>query len=169
MNASPLVHVRDARPADLDVIVEYNARLADETEGKHLDRSTLALGVKAALAEPDRLRYWVAENREGGSVVGQAAITREWSDWRNGWLWWFQSVYVAQEHRGGGIFRTLYHHIRDQALSTPDVIGLRLYVEPENHRAQAVYRSLGMLGSYHVYEDLWTERFDPANRPIRDA
>lgn len=168
MNAdSPIVRVRDARPDDLAVIVDFNARLADETEGKILDRSTLTLGVEAALAEPDRLRYWVAEGREGGVVVGQAAITREWSDWRNGWLWWFQSVYVAHEHRGCGIFRTLYHHIRDQARSSPDVIGLRLYVEPENHRAQAVYRSLGMRGGYHVYEDLWIERFDAAKRPTR--
>ena len=78
-------------------------------------RAVLARGVAAALADPDRLRYWVAEDRERAAVVGQAAITREWSDWRNGWIWWFQSVYVHPDHRGRGVFRALHAHIRDAA------------------------------------------------------
>ena len=111
-----------------------------------------------ALAEPDRLRFWVAER--GGRVIGQTAITREWSDWRDGWVWWLQSVYVIAEARGQGVFRRLYGHIRDAARAQPDVIGLRLYVEQENLRAQATYRSLGMEpGGYLVYEAMWRERF----------
>jgi GNAT superfamily N-acetyltransferase len=113
--------------------------------------------VDAALADPDRrLRYWVAESEPGGRVVGQAAISREWSDWRDGWLWWFQSVYVHPEARGRGVFRSLFGHVRALALASPDVIGLRLYVEDANRRAQRVYEALGMRpGGYHVYEELW--------------
>lgn len=111
-----------------------------------------------ALAEPERLRFWVAEL--DGRVVGQTAITREWSDWRNGWVWWLQSVFVAEEARGQGVFRAILAHIRESARSQPDVIGLRLYVEQENTVAQKTYRSLGFEpGGYHVYEDLWKERF----------
>jgi GNAT superfamily N-acetyltransferase len=143
--------IRDARPDDRDAIVEFNARLAEETEAKTLDRAVLARGVDCALADPDRLRYWVVEPAGGGPIVGQAAITREWSDWRNGWIWWFQSVYVLPDDRGRGVFRALYRRIRAEALAAPDVIGLRLYVEHENHRAQATYRALGMrAGGYHV-------------------
>ena len=92
--------------------------------------------------------------------MGQAAITREWSDWRDGWIWWFQSVYVLPEARGQGVFRALYQQIRAEALASPDVIGLRLYVEHENHRAQQTYLALGMRpGGYHVFEELWTDRF----------
>ena len=160
MTPAPFL-VRDARREDRDAIVELNARLALETEHKVLDPRVLGRGVDRALADPDRLRYWVAES--DGRVVGQAAITREWSDWRDGWLWWFQSVYVVAEHRGRGIFRALYGQIRAAALAEPDVIGLRLYVENENARAQQTYRALGMVpGGYHVYEELWRERF---NRP----
>jgi GNAT superfamily N-acetyltransferase len=152
----PLV-IRDARPDDREVIVEFNARLADETEGKSLDLDILTRGVIAALGDPDRLRYWVAEPvDEPGRVVGQAAVTREWSDWRAGWIWWFQSVYVHQEYRGRGVFRALHARIRELARATPDVIGLRLYVEVSNDPAQRVYQSLGMKpGGYDVYEDLW--------------
>jgi GNAT superfamily N-acetyltransferase len=160
MATSPLFDIRDARPDDLDTIAEFNARLASETEGKTLDPSVLARGVARALADPDRLRYWLAEQHAGGPIIGQTAITREWSDWRNGWIWWFQSVYVHPDFRGCGVFRALHGHIRALALKFPDVIGLRLYVEVENARAQKTYQALGLRpGGYHVFEEIWTERF----------
>jgi GNAT superfamily N-acetyltransferase len=151
--------IRDACAEDALVIVSFNALLALETEGKTLDERVLTAGVKIALAEPDRIRYWVAER--AGQVVGQAAVTREWSDWRNGWIWWLQSVYVAAPYRGRGVFRALYERIRADGLALSDVIGLRLYVEQENLRAQDTYRAVGMVpGGYHVYEELWLDRFN---------
>jgi len=157
---APSLLVRDAHPGDHAAIVEFNARLAAETEGKQLDRSVLARGVELALADPDRLRYWLAETRQGGLVVGQAAVSREWSDWRNGWVWWFQSVYVHPDYRRRGVFRILHQQIRTRARAAPDVIGLRLYVETANDHARRTYQALGFTpGGYHVYEDLWPERF----------
>jgi GNAT superfamily N-acetyltransferase len=88
--------------------------------------------------------------------VGQAAVTREWSDWRDGWVWWLQSVYVADTHRGRGVFRAIFEQIRREAQEDPDVIGLRLYVENANHAAMRTYESLGMKpGGYSVYEQHW--------------
>ncbi len=146
--------IRDALPGDFDAIVAFNLALAAETEGKALDPAVVRRGVAAALADPDRLRYWVAE--ENGRISGQAAITREWTDWRNGWIWWFQSVYVRPDSRRRGVFRALHAHIRAQALNGRDVLGLRLYVEQENARAHATYRGLGMTpGGYLVFEELW--------------
>ncbi len=151
---SATVHIRAARPGDQADLVAFNAALAIESENKVLDRTVLALGVEQALAEPDRLRYWVAET--GGVLIGQAAITREWSDWRNGWLWWFQSVYVAREWRRRGVFRGLFETIRHAAVTEGNVVGLRLYVENENLRAQRTYEAMGLRpGGYHVYEDIW--------------
>ncbi len=160
--------VREGRADDLDAIVEFNARLAQESEAKLLDRAVLARGVAAAMADRDRLRYWVAE-LEGDPgdpgprrVIGQAAITREWSDWRAGWIWWLQSVYVHPDHRGRGVFRALSDRIRATARGADDVIGLRLYVEASNDQAKQVYRALGMKpGGYEVYEDLWIEERAP--------
>jgi GNAT superfamily N-acetyltransferase len=138
------------------VIVEFNRRLALETEAKVLDLAILESGVACALADPERLRYWVAEIGGEAQHVGQAAITREWSDWRKGWVWWLQSVYVAHRFRGKGIFRALYHQIRDQARTGPDVIGLRLYVEDSNESARRTYEALGMKpGGYSIYEEIW--------------
>ena len=151
--------IRDAALTDLPIVVRYNCELALETEQKQLNIEVLSRGVTRALTDPDRLRYWVAV-ADDDEVVGQAAITREWSDWRCGWIWWFQSVFVAREYRGQGVFRALYTHIRTVAQSKNDVIGLRLYVEEENRRAQSTYLAMGMVpGGYHVYEELWRERF----------
>ena len=71
-------------------------------------------------------------------------VTFEWSDWRNGWFWWVQSVYVRADERRSGVFRALYREIERQAGADPDVIGLRLYFERDNTRAQSTYRALGM-------------------------
>ena len=154
------VLIRDAVFADLPMIVEFNRCLAQETEGKVLDEAVLSAGATKALADPTRLRYWVAEAGSPGTVVGQAAVTLEWSDWRDGWLWWFQSVYVAKPYRGRGVFRALYHHIHQEARGNSEVIGLRLYVEDSNQPAQRTYQALGMKpGGYSVFEALFLDRF----------
>jgi GNAT superfamily N-acetyltransferase len=162
----PPFSVRDATAADLDAIVEFNERLAWETESKRLDRDVLRGGVARGLADPGRLRYWVAE--AGGMLIGQTAVTREWSDWRSGWLWWLQSVYVHADYRGRGVFKAIYRQIRDEALASRDVIGIRLYVENENRRAQQSYRALGFADAgYAVFEALWLGS-RPAALPVTE-
>jgi GNAT superfamily N-acetyltransferase len=154
------VLIREAKAGDHAVIVEFNRCLALETEAKVLDPAVLEAGVAVALREVDRIRYWIAEWDHSAAAIGQAAITREWSDWRNGWIWWLQSVYVSPPARGRGVFRALYRHIRNEARADKDVIGLRLYVENTNQPAQQTYQSLGMSpGNYSVYQELWYERF----------
>src|SRR5438552_7923973 len=105
--------IRRATPADTAVIADFNRRLAEETEDTILDPAVLAEGVAAALADPRKAIYWVAE--QGATAVGQISITTEWSDWRNGWLWWIQSVYIRRELRGLGVFRTLDQHVYQTA------------------------------------------------------
>ena len=88
-----------------------------------------------------------------GKVVGCLMITFEWSDWRNGNIWWIQSVYVDARHRKTGVFRAMYEHLYKQAASTEDIAGIRLYVDKTNTAAQAVYRKMGMnLARYDIYE-----------------
>ncbi len=84
-------------------------------------------------------------------------VTYEWSDWRNGMFWWIQSVYVRPESRRKGVFSGLYHHVESLAAAAPGVIGLRLYVESNNVRAQQTYKALGMVKpGYLVMETLFT-------------
>src|SRR4051794_30784856 len=101
--------LRRAVPADAPVVVEFNRLLAQESEGKALDPAVLSAGVAAALADPARGLYFLAE--QDGQVLGQILITTEWSDWRNGWFWWIQSVYVRPEARRRGVFRALFEHV----------------------------------------------------------
>ena len=134
--------VRRGTPADLPTLIEFNCRLAEESEGKSLDRALLTAGITAALADPTKGPYFVAEL--DGQAVGVMQLTTEWSDWRNGWFWWIQGVYVRADARRKGVFRALYQHVHETAKQDPTVIGLRLYVERENRRAQETYLKLGM-------------------------
>ena len=135
--------VRPATTADVPVIVEYNRRLARETEHLELDPAIVTAGVVAIITDAaGKGPYYLA--CDAADIVGQMQTTFEWSDWRNGWFWWFQSVYVRADARGRGVFRALYQHVRDEARAAGDVIGLRLYVERNNSVAQATYTRLGM-------------------------
>lgn len=148
------ITVRAAQPDDCDVIVEFNRRLAAESENHRLDAAVVTAGVRAVLCDPQKGRYYVA--CADGQVVGQIMLTREWSDWRNGDIWWLQSVYVAPDFRRQGVFRQLYDHVRQEAAAATDVVGLRLYVERENHRAQETYQRLGMQPTgYFVMQHLF--------------
>lgn len=146
------VRVRDALPADRDVLVEFARAMARETEGKELDLATVRAGMAALLADPARGRVFVVE--AGGTPVATLTVTLEWSDWRNGWFWWIQSVYVQPEHRRRGLYRRMHDHVRALAARDSEVYGLRLYVERENRAARATYVSLGMEETpYRLYEE----------------
>lgn len=143
--------VRPAEKKDAETLAAFNQHMARETENRELDSTVISNGVSGGLERPDRCRYFVAE--VDGKIAGQAMITFEWSDWRNGELWWLQSVYVLPEFRRRGVFTALYRHIEELGRKNPDVRGLRLYVEEDNRDGQAVYARLGMVhAGYHVYE-----------------
>lgn len=144
------LNLRRATPADAATIVEFNRRLAWESEAKALDVAVLTRGVAALFADAAKGFYTVAERN--GEVLGQTLITVEWSDWRNGWFWWIQSVYVREDARQAGVFRAIFEHLHNEAKAN-GVIGLRLYVERENERAKAAYHKLGMIDtSYELLE-----------------
>lgn len=145
--------IRDALPGDCESIAHFNSRMAEETEGRALNPDIIGPGVARLLKNAGRGRYWVAE--ADGQIVGQIMVTYEWSDWRNGALWWIQSVYVHPEHRRCGVFTALYRHVEAIARSN-DARGLRLYVEDTNQRAQKTYAALGMVNpNYRVMESIF--------------
>jgi len=159
------LRIREAQPADRDLIAQWNMAMAWETEHKRLDPDAIRDGVEAGLRDSAKARYFiamreaaVAGNETIAVPAGTLMLTREWSDWRNGDWWWIQSVYVAPEYRRQGVFAALYRHVEQLAGETPGVIGLRLYVERGNANAQRTYESLGMSDAgYAVYEALLSE------------
>jgi ribosomal protein S18 acetylase RimI-like enzyme len=145
------IRIREAHLRDAEVIAGFNSCMAIETEDRRLDPDLIEAGVKAVLEDPSKGFYLVAEM--DGMIVAQLMVTFEWSDWRNGQLWWIQSVYVHREYRRIGVFSTLYRHVESLARENSAVCGLRLYVEKDNERAQKTYRKLGMVSpGYRVME-----------------
>ena len=144
-------NIRTAKINDLDTIAEFNYKMALETENKILDMTVLRKGVESILLDPGKGTYFVYEH--DNEIKGQLMITREWSDWRNGYFWWIQSVYVNKNHRGNNIFKCLYNYVRKLSEDDADSAGLRLYVEKENIKAQSVYTKMGMEKTdYLIYE-----------------
>jgi GNAT superfamily N-acetyltransferase len=149
-----IFQIRDAQLADSASIAQNNSLMAVETEGRPLNPDIIGPGVERLLKDAQKGRYWVAV--DGDEIIGQIMVTYEWSDWRNGMLWWIQSVYVLPEFRRKGVFSALYRHVEKLALSAGDVRGLRLYVEHNNLQAQKTYAALGMVNpNYQVMEAIF--------------
>lgn len=152
MNVSGEIVIRIARAEDAASLVNFNQAMALETEGKSLDAETLKNGVEAVFSDERKGFYVVAES--DSQIVGGLMITYEWSDWRNRWFWWIQSVYILPEFRGKHIYSKLYAFVKNAARAEKDVYGFRLYVEKENTKAQKVYEKLGMESSHYLmYEE----------------
>jgi len=149
------LNVRLARPEDAATIASFSAAMALETEGRRLDLDRLYEGTIALLESPDRGFFMVAEldQTNDRQLLGQLMITYEWSDWRNGVFWWIQSVYVDPAWRRRSVFRRMHETVMATAKTSPNVCGVRLYVEESNSTAQVVYRKVGLTpSSYAIFE-----------------
>lgn len=145
------IRYRDGNRRDARDIIEFQIAMARETESIELNRFVCSRGVEAVFEDRTLGRYFVAET--DSTLVASLMITYEWSDWRNGVVWWIQSVYVRPEFRRRGVYAGLYQHVRKIAENLETVKGIRLYVDRRNEPAQEVYRRMGMDGEhYQVFE-----------------
>jgi GNAT superfamily N-acetyltransferase len=159
---SDSISIRNATRDDVIFLRDCNIAMAHESEQKQLAPEVLTRGIVAVFDHPERGFYIVAERE--GVRVGSLLITHEWSDWRNGGWWWIQSVYVIPDARRSGVFRSMYREIDARARKSAGVIGLRLYVEKENTRAQQTYAALGMEPAHY---SLYQREFAPASAERR--
>ena len=140
--------------ADIDhvkSIIDFQQKMAKETEGIDLDLKTLSKGVHSAFNDAAKGIYYVAVDND--KIIASLLTTYEWSDWRNGCVLWIQSVYVLPEHRGKGVFNKMYQHLKSMVENSDEYLGLRLYVDRTNVKAQKVYDKIGMDGEhYKMYE-----------------
>ncbi len=159
--------IRRATLADAPSLIAFNQGIARETEDRELPTDILTPGVEGMLAHPERGFYLVAElgcspqspSLSQSQVIACLMVTYEWSDWRNGMLWWIQSVYVQAKHRRKGIYKRLYQFVQQLAEEErgkgEKICGFRLYVEQDNAIAQATYSNLGMSQTpYRIFEQL---------------
>ncbi len=156
MNTAVNPTIREAAPQDCETIARFNVLLARESESLALDPSVVCQGVQALLGDRRKGIYFVAG--AVGAVIGQVLITYEWSDWRNGNIWWLQSVYVQKDFRRRGIFKALFTHVLEQARRQTEVCGVRLYMDTHNDAARQAYRRLGMKQTNYVVFETEMER-----------
>ena len=148
------VQVRLAGPEHLNILVDFNMAMATETEKREWDPVLVRSGVDAVLTGKDRGFYVVAEYT--GRTVGGLLITYEWSDWRNAYFWWIQSVYVVPTYRKLGVYRSMHRYVTLEA-RRGGACGLRLYVDKDNDVAQRVYASMRMQQAHY---DMFELEFD---------
>jgi len=136
---------------DIESIVQFQAKMAMESEGTTLDLEKVTKGVTAAMNDESKGIYWVA--KVNGKAIGSLMVTREWSDWNNEWYWWIQSVYVLPDYRKHGVYKAMYSTLKEVAKENK-VSQIRLYVDKTNHPAQQAYQRLGMHESHYLmYEE----------------
>ena len=143
--------IRSAVIGDLSLIVDFQVEMALESEGVALSRRTIRSGAQAVLGGSAVAEYLIIE--ADGTPVGMLMTVPEWSDWRNGTVVWLHSVYVRPSARRQKAFTALYEHVKRRVMASDGLVGVRLYVDQANQRAQGVYGSLGMTREhYYLYE-----------------
>ena len=143
-------NIREASVDDLEILVDFQIKMAKETEDMILEKDIITQGILSGLKDKNKAEYFVAEYQN--EIIGSLMITKEWSDWRNMWVLWIQSVYVAETHRQKGVYKALYTHIINM-MDKKGYGGVRLYVDKTNTKAQQVYSKLGMNGEhYQLFE-----------------
>jgi GNAT superfamily N-acetyltransferase len=139
------VVIRAATEADVDAVISFEQGLAQETEGKQLDDACIRRGVLVPLSKPYLARIFVAVHPEDPSkYVGFMTIGTQWTEWRGGFMHWILSTFVNSEYRGAGVFSQLYNYVKATVIADRLSVGMRLYVERANERAQKTYKKLGM-------------------------
>jgi len=139
--------IREACTEDTKSIIDFQQKMAMETENLKLDNEIITAGVKAVFNDEGKGTYYVAE--DNGKVIASLMTTYEWSDWRNGCVLWIQSVYVLPEYRQKGVYKQMYAYLKEMVINSDKYLGLRLYVDLSNERAQKVYTKLGMNGEHY--------------------
>ncbi len=147
------IQIDYASPADVSWIATAQIAMALETEGITLDPEQVAKGVRYIFDHPERGFYILA--KDNLQPIACLLILKEWSDWRNGDVWWIHSVYVDPAYRRRGVFKQMFEHIEQLARSA-QIRGLRLYVDQSNLIAQRVYEQLGMnKDHYALFEKMF--------------
>lgn len=146
-----MTRIFQAVPDDIPTLVDFQCKMAKETEDLDLDPAIVRQGVTAVMEDPSKGTYYVA--KDGNRIAGCLLTTPEWSEWRNGTVLWIQSVYIDHAYRKQGIFRSLYSFVQDLVHTSDELRGIRLYVEKTNVQAQHVYEAIGMDGDhYQLFE-----------------
>ena len=137
--------IRRAGLSDLGALVEFTLAEAKEAEGLSLKLEKVQKGIRAALEDEGVAVYWILEDSRK-EAAGHISVVKEWSNWKAGYYWWIQSLYIKPEYRGHGLMAKLIQAVRKSA-KDGQALELRLYVHKSNERAIKAYRKVGFVES----------------------
>jgi acetyl coenzyme A synthetase (ADP forming)-like protein len=134
------VHVRPARPDDLEALEDYFIALSDESRRLRFSGLVVDVGTQAANAVRidyvDHLTLLAFTGADPQRVVGGAQYIRE-ADRRAE-----IALSVSDDHQGQGLASILIGHLA-QAANAEGIDFFRAEVLPENHRMIDVFRQTG--------------------------
>ncbi|MCF8369858.1 MAG: GNAT family N-acetyltransferase [Bacteroidales bacterium] len=143
--------VKKANKEDSEVIIDFQLKMAYETEKLKLNKAIVSKGVLAVFSNPDKGFYLIVKSND--KTIASVMLTPEWSDWRNSTFLWIQSLYVLPEFRKKGVFKRIYTYVQSLVNDSDDLTGIKLYVDQNNKIAQQAYANVGMLKShYQLFE-----------------
>ncbi|MEM9327048.1 MAG: GNAT family N-acetyltransferase [Bacteroidota bacterium] len=138
------MQVRKATLEDLPHLIDFTKSEAMDAEGMDLDSEQVRQGIRMALEDSTKAMYWVLTDEED-TPVGSISALREWSDWRAGYYWWIQSLYLAPKQRGKGHAARLIAEVNAE-MQKQNGLELRLYVHRGNLAAMKAYERIGFDG-----------------------
>lgn len=74
-----------------------------------------------------------------GKCAGYALLNRSWSQEAGGMAVWIEEIFVLEEYRNHGLGRELFDSLEKFAPAAR----YRLEIEPDNERAEKLYRRMG--------------------------
>jgi ribosomal protein S18 acetylase RimI-like enzyme len=141
------MQIRKATTNDLPYLIDFTLNEALEAEGINIDLEHLRLGISKALEDSGKAIYWVLVDQED-VPAGSISAFLEWSDWRAGYYWWIQSLYLRPNQRGKGNALLLIEKVKTE-MQKQKGLELRLYVHKNNQIAIKAYKKIGFENSHY--------------------
>jgi len=141
------VLLQRANCTHLETLVDFQMKMAKETESLDLDQKTLEEGVCHILTN-NQIGYYLLAQLDQHPIACMLILS-EWSDWRNAECLWVHSVYIEKNYRRSGLFSLMYEKIKKEVLASSRYSGIRLFVDKRNTVAHSTYKNLGMSNEHY--------------------
>ncbi|RLD46628.1 MAG: GNAT family N-acetyltransferase [Bacteroidetes bacterium] len=141
--------IKKADKSYINNIVDFQLKMALETENVKLLKDTVIKGVEAVFNDNKKGKYYIAKHND--KTIASLLTTYEWSDWRNAHYLWIQSLYVIKDYRNKGVFKQMYNYLKNIVINDNEYAGIRLYVDNTNTKAIEVYKKTGMDNNHYYF------------------
>ena len=130
-------NVEVAKPEFSASLVEFEIKLAKETEAIDLDPQTVKKSIEYLAQKTDFENCFVKLEPETGKPIGSLILVYE-----NKEVFWGISAYVEENYRKQGVFRDLFEKSINHS-KEKNVKAIKLCVEKNNLRAIKAHEKMG--------------------------